>query len=348
MTMMSTPFSFSALSGEESISAGWTFTGRRLANTPSPLRSPSSPCSGRTLALGSSHFGPPTAPSSTALDFWHSVRTASVSATPWASIEQPPISRSTNVKSWPRFFATTWRTRMASAVTSGPMPSPGRTTMFAFNGVSLSRGSDGQRQAVLDGVGEGSPGRLDDVGGRAHGAPASGAALEVDEDAGDRAGAGRRVQDADLEVGQPDVLDLRVAPGERLAERRVERVDGAVPLGRGVEHLAVHLHLDHRLREDPAAGPVLDVAEEVDQLEGRLVGGLLPLHQERDRRLGGLEGEAARLERLDLVEHVSQVGLRIEPELLGLREEVAAAGELAHHHAHLVADLLRVDVLVGD
>src|SRR5512138_2711543 len=265
MTMMSTPFSFSALSGEESISAGWTLTGRRLAKTPSPLRRPRSPCSGRTFAFGSSHFGPPTAPSRTALDFWHSARTASVSATPWASMEQPPISRSVNVKSWPRFLATTWSTRMASAVTSGPMPSPGRTTMFAFNGVSLLRGSDGQRQAVLDGVGEGSPGRLDDVGGRADRAPAPVAALEVDEDAGDGAGAGGRVEDADLEVGQPDLADLREPGRERLAERGVERVDGAVPLGGGVVDLAVDLHLDHRLREDPATGPVLDVDEEVHE-----------------------------------------------------------------------------------
>src|SRR5574341_1008132 len=250
--MMSTPFSFSALSGEASIRAGWTLTGRRFAKTPSPFRSARSPCSGRTFAFGSSHFGPPTAPRRTALDFRHSARTASVSATPWASMEQPPISRSVNVKSWPRFFATICRTRMASAVTSGPMPSPGRTTMFAFNGLSLlSWGSAGQRQAVLDGVGEGSPGRLDDVGGRADGAPAPVPALEVDEDARDRARPGRRVEDAHLEVGEPDLADLREAGCERLAQRGIQRVDRAVPLGGGVLHLAVDLHLDHRLREDP-------------------------------------------------------------------------------------------------
>ena len=37
--------------------------GRRLAKRPSALRSARSPCSGRTVADGSSHFGPPTAPS---------------------------------------------------------------------------------------------------------------------------------------------------------------------------------------------------------------------------------------------------------------------------------------------
>ena len=51
------------------LAAGWRRaaralgrTGRRLANSPSPLRRPSSPCSGRG-ASGSvvSHFGPPTA-----------------------------------------------------------------------------------------------------------------------------------------------------------------------------------------------------------------------------------------------------------------------------------------------
>ena len=48
--------------GEASSTAGCGTTGRRLANSPSALRSCSSPCSGRTLASGSDHFGPPTAP----------------------------------------------------------------------------------------------------------------------------------------------------------------------------------------------------------------------------------------------------------------------------------------------
>ena len=57
----------SRLSGLASSSAGLGRTGRRLANSPSPLRRPSRPCSGRG-ASGSvvSHFGPPTAASSTA------------------------------------------------------------------------------------------------------------------------------------------------------------------------------------------------------------------------------------------------------------------------------------------
>jgi len=44
---------------------------------------------------------------------------------------QPPMSRSAKVKAWPPFLATSSRTLTASVVTSGPMPSPGRTTMCA-------------------------------------------------------------------------------------------------------------------------------------------------------------------------------------------------------------------------
>ena len=41
------------------MSAGSTVIGRRLANRPRPLRSANSACSGRTVASGLSHFGPP-------------------------------------------------------------------------------------------------------------------------------------------------------------------------------------------------------------------------------------------------------------------------------------------------
>ena len=65
-TSRSTPFEPLRPSGEASTSAGCGATGRRLAYRPSALRIASSPCSGRTFAVGLSHFGPPTAPSSTA------------------------------------------------------------------------------------------------------------------------------------------------------------------------------------------------------------------------------------------------------------------------------------------
>ncbi len=52
--------------GDESNNSGKVVIGRRLANNPISLRMRSKPASGRVLALGSSHFGPPTAPSKTA------------------------------------------------------------------------------------------------------------------------------------------------------------------------------------------------------------------------------------------------------------------------------------------
>ena len=99
-TSRSVPSIRSRLSGLASSSAGLGRTGRRLANRPRPLRRPSRPCSGRGAA-GSvvSHLGPPTAASSTASAPRQASSTSSVSAVPCASIDAPPISRSSNSKS---------------------------------------------------------------------------------------------------------------------------------------------------------------------------------------------------------------------------------------------------------
>src|SRR4249919_647721 len=90
-----------------------------------PLRRPSSPCSGRG-ALGSvvSHLGPPTAPSRTASEARQAASTSSVRAVPWASIEQPPSRRWSNSNS-----PSDSSSCCAAATISGPIPSPGRTTM---------------------------------------------------------------------------------------------------------------------------------------------------------------------------------------------------------------------------
>ena len=146
-TMMSTPCNFSGFNGDASINAGCTFTGRRFANTCKPLRSASRPRSGRSLAVGSSHLGPPTAPSSTAFDCWHAFSVSSVNDDPCASIEQPPIRCVSYSNVWPNFCAITCSTRTASPTTSGPMPSPGRRTIFAFKVHSkiLTRGQADRR-----------------------------------------------------------------------------------------------------------------------------------------------------------------------------------------------------------
>jgi len=54
--MMSVPSSTSRLRLDASISCGNTLAGRRLANTPSPDRNPSRPCSGRCAAGRLSHL----------------------------------------------------------------------------------------------------------------------------------------------------------------------------------------------------------------------------------------------------------------------------------------------------
>src|SRR3569832_1635146 len=136
-TIMSTPFSTSGRSVEAPSSLSLTATGRRFAYRPSPLRMASSPCSGRTLPRGSSHFGPPTAPSSTASAPRADSRVASGSAVPVASMAAPPIRASRVSNSWPKRLATADRTFKASLVTSGPIPSPGRTVMTARMGRGL-------------------------------------------------------------------------------------------------------------------------------------------------------------------------------------------------------------------
>ena len=74
---------------------------------------------------------------------------------------------------------------------------------------------------------------------------------------------GRRrpaVEDAHLVVDEVDVVDARVERAERLAQGGVERVDRAVAVGGGVQHLAVDLDLDGRLGQQLAAVALLDEA----------------------------------------------------------------------------------------
>ena len=67
----------------------------------------------------------------------------------------------------------------------------------------------------------------------------------LDEDAGDGVGAVRGVEDADPEVDQLELLELRVDRQERLAQRVVEGVDRAVALP----------HRDEPARRRPRASP---------------------------------------------------------------------------------------------
>ena len=84
--------------------------------------------------------------------------------------------------------------------------------------------------------------------------------VRVDDDPGARRRRRAAVEDAHLVVDQVDVVELRVERAERLAQRGVERVDRAVAVGGGVQHLAVDLDLDGRLGQQLAAVALLDEA----------------------------------------------------------------------------------------
>ena len=73
--------------------------------------------------------GPPTAPSSTAALERQASIVRGGSGDPEASIAAPPTSASTNSNSRPSCRPSASSTRTASAVTSGPMPSPPSTAM---------------------------------------------------------------------------------------------------------------------------------------------------------------------------------------------------------------------------
>ena len=132
ITNISTPCNTSSFSVLALISSACNFTGRRLAKRLSALRIPNRPRSGRSLAFGLSHLGPPTAPSKTASAFLQAATVSSGRLVPRSSMARPPISCSSNSNVWPNFCATTVKILRASVVTSGPMPSPASTTIFAF------------------------------------------------------------------------------------------------------------------------------------------------------------------------------------------------------------------------
>ena len=122
----STPSMTSGFSVEAPARALNIFTGRRFVYRPSALRMPSRPCSGRGFS-GSvvSHFGPPTAASSTASDAFAASSVSCGSAVPVASMAAPPSSASVYSNATSYFAPSTSSTFTASAMISGPMPSPG-------------------------------------------------------------------------------------------------------------------------------------------------------------------------------------------------------------------------------
>ena len=109
-----------------------------MAKASRRFRRSRSPLSGFSSCGRFSHFGPPTAPSSTA-----SLRSAffavsSVRGAPWRSMEQPPKSSVSSVKSIPFFSPSAFSTATLTSVTSTPIPSPGRTSILGNSLFSLA------------------------------------------------------------------------------------------------------------------------------------------------------------------------------------------------------------------
>ena len=163
---------------------------------------------------------------------------------------------------------------------------------------------------------------------------------------------GRRrtaIEDAHLVVDQVDLVEPRVERAERLAQRRIERIDRAVAVGRRVQRLAVDLDLDRRLGQHLAAVALLDEAGVVDDPERRRVVGGVAADEQLEAGLGPLEREPIGLELLDQLRQLARVddALELMAELLGPDRDVGAPAELGHDQPALVADRGRIDVLVA-
>ena len=217
-TSTSTPASRSALSGDAAASAGMRRApGAGWRRGRAPCRSAEQALLGPHLgACGSSHFGPPTAPSSTAsarLAGGRASRRAARCRGVDGARRRSAARRTSSV--WPCARATASSTRAPSPTTSGPMPSPARTTMRAFffrigyrAAVAVMMPTAWRRrrcQAVFDAVGERLPDGFDHV--RRTRRPCvqrSRAVASIDQHARHGAGAGAAVQNADLVVGELD------------------------------------------------------------------------------------------------------------------------------------------------
>ena len=135
----------------------------------------------------------------------------------------------------------------------------------------------------------------------------------VEQDAGDRAGAVVRVEDAHLVVGELDVREVRVEVGDRQAERPVERVHRAVPLGGAHVAPPVDPDLDRRLGLDVAVGALLGDDPEALEPEQRRVLAGLAAQQQLERSVGRLVLIAAVLALLDALERaLGGVGVEVD------------------------------------
>src|SRR5215471_8423147 len=124
---MSRPDTTSGLSVDASASSGNTDAGRRFANRSSSFLSLRIACSGRLSRGSASYCGPPTAPKRTASAFFASESVASGIGSRASSYAAPPTGARSSSSLSPSSEPSTFT---ASAMTSGPTPSPARTAIF--------------------------------------------------------------------------------------------------------------------------------------------------------------------------------------------------------------------------
>src|ERR1035437_2365850 len=102
-----------------------------VAEAPRAFPKPKRPASGRWSRGAASYAGSPTAPIRMASASLQAASVSSGSGEPFVRIAIAPIGHSVRTKSCPKRAATAFRTVTAAAVTSDPMPSPGRTARRA-------------------------------------------------------------------------------------------------------------------------------------------------------------------------------------------------------------------------
>ena len=169
----------------------------------------------------------------------------------------------------------------------------------------------------------------------------------VEQHARDRAGALRLVEDADLEVDELDVAQVRVDLADRVAQRAVERVDRAVALGGAHVALAVDPDLDRRLGLDLAVGALLDDHAPGLEPEQRLVRrrsrGASAARTSRRRPRTGSRACSSSLTRSTT--RAAAASSSSSPAAAAFSITVPSPGELGDQQLARVADERRVDVL---
>ena len=230
---------------------------------------------------------------------------------------------------------------------SSRAPSSGRAS--GIGSLKSSRRPLGLRRSspwlerVLERLDQRLPGGLDDVLRDADRAPLALAVGGVEQDARDGTGAVGLVEDPHLVVGQLDVGEVRVAVGDRAAQRPVERVDRPVALGGPDVALAVDPDLDRRLGLDLAVLALLGDHAEALEPEQRLVarpprGAAAARRRPRPPRSGSRGARAASAARRARFAASSSSSTPARSARLADRR---LSGELGGEHVALVADRRR-------